>query len=722
MNPAASPATKPLCHAVVMRATDRHGQGKGRATKLLTCGADGFEVQGEPHVSWWHWERVPLGGIDDIADMLQRLAGDSSAIVVGDDIRQGATAVVNKVVVEPEAPGDKVPDLRRRDRRWVALDCDGWTPPGWPLPATPTEADIDAAVRALVDTLGPAFQGAECVYRLSASAGLVAGVADGVRVPGWQRLRCHVWLWLDRPVAPASVKAWCSALFPLRKNAKGRMEPVDPLAPHWDHGMLDGARIHYVADPVVKGAEIADIVPVSRIGRLSGRAVVAPATWRTMADMAADEARANAEGAAYLAATRPASRLAEMCWRSALKVIETKLTWTSKGSRAGSSASVFGVCRMAFSSAAAAEQKGRAGSVDEVEGILLARGVKRRTASAARTEGLKPGHVARTVETAQAEMGEGDDARAPTTRPATKPFPAVEAVAANDDADEVPWFFELEEVDDIREEIDEVGPFCVWPPGVVAVVQAMGATSPATKPDRLTTTQAWAMVLDALDTDPDAWPADAVAACGGMEGARSASWAGAGVVGVRCREQLREWQRSTPKTLTETGLVARRKAWPPVAVNAPVAFILPVFGAAGGSLVGLYACDLQGAFLGRLGAALPVGLRWLESWTSDTPTRPERAVVVVANALDAVAYADALDALDIDVVAVGDTDPATWASVTEGREAVVVARAGAWAGAPTLPAGRVKTASPTWRHRDEAGRRAAVELWVLKLLEVNRYE
>lgn len=675
-----APARLNPCHAVILRAPG------SIVTKRLKVVDGGIEVVGGQSRRFWDWSIEPLGGLDDIERMLWRLAGDPSAMVVGDAVRRGAGPRIRR------STDDEDGGLERRDRRWFAMDCDGWTPPGWPLGRDPDEGDIIAAVTALRDTL-PGLKGASCVYRLSSTAGLVKTDEGGIRRRGWGSLRCHLWFWFDRAVAPASVRSWLAAAFPLGVKGTGS-------APAWDHGMLDAVRPHYVADPVCEG--LPDPVTLPRIGRLTGHPAVAPAEWVTLTELEA--ARAAADEAARAARAAAQARLAQITRAYApgqpSDDEETILKRRMRGGLAGrmkanvesagnasspSSATAYTGALKALTVATALETLGEVGAVSHCEAMLRA---------ALLTVG-KSQAVERTIEKAR----KGVDPRA-----------VADSIEGARRAYELRW-----------------------------------RDPAAHRPRRLTGTPA----LDPLPDDVPGlhreilgrlsrdWPAELVRELG-FGVLEEAAYLGARVIladeGDPCRVYLRRIAASDKgrRLLRRAGLIdAKGRPWGPLAKGAKLTPILPVYGPEGASPRGW--ATLSGDTCGE---RWPVGLRWPNDCQSIGPGRSARPLVLVSSVLDAAALgplawglpnADIADALD--VVAIGETWRPEWGEVLEGRRCVVlaplpgdtwagtvVAAAGA-AGVPVTMAGWPRGATAkTWAELDARG---VVKRWRQKAREVS---
>jgi hypothetical protein len=749
----ASPTPAPAVGGVV---TVLWPDGGEVATKTLRAVPGGVEVvkmaQG---VRSWRWRVVPVDCLEDIAGLLLDLASDPRACINGDGVRAGADEVIRRAL--PEKSGDII----KGDRRWLAFDNDGWGPPGWPLSATPTDADIIAAVAALRDTL-PGLEGAECVYRLSASAGLVK-VGDGVRVPGWADLRCHVWFWLDRPVAPASVRSWMEATATTCK--------ADQSMPGWDWSTLHANQIHYTGDPICNG--IADPAgKVSRVGRVPGRPAVAPSAWVTLAELDAQEAATRAACAAALSTVqlsgdgeaRRVQRLLERRFENRLngpgekKAVKDKAGKAAAGevlpsltmlsSKSGKSPEAYGVAFRLFVIAYALDAAGASGFVDRARGELAGK-VDASRINAADKAASGSGEVQSTLAWARGEVVKSPSIRrqppAPTrwssTTPANDPpipeiddddingideciiggIPEALPVASDGIPGALPAF---PMPDDVRR---LEGAFCVRPEAAVWWLPDL----PDTLPDL------HAAFLRTLDRDPASWPVDAVDMLGGIEAATDAADMGAGIITERTRLLLRRiadprlFGRDRRGLLRSSGFASNGSPWGPLSPGATPALLVPVYGPQGAIPSGWWCTSGE-----SVGEAWPVGLRWPvdAEWQADQSTRP---AVIVGDTFDALAlgplaFGEAGEdgVLSLDVLAA--RDGVDWSACLQGRGALLIAtatlhpavkpavQAAKSAGVPVAMAGKVPGCA-TWREAAvRYGRREVVETWRAKISEVLR--
>jgi len=395
--PLAPRGLNPSCSLTVLRSTEL------MATKVLRGDGAGVIVASEPKIKRWRWRIEPLEGLGDILRVLRGLAGDPHACVIGEGVPAGAGPVICRSKADTIA----------RDRRWCAFDCDGWTPPGWPLARTPTNADIGAAMVALRNTL-PGLAGAACVYRLSSTAGLVKR-ADGTRGPGWVDLRCHLWFWFDRAVSPKSVKAWLGEVDPPRVwlgEVKARGV--------WDAGMLDAVRVHYVADPVCEGV-LDPAGGLTRLGVIAGREAIALDGWCTGVELEAREEGARVKARARLdllsrdRLPRGAGDYDDMVRIIAARARDAASRATSGSSgkssaRKGSGVGAFLEARKALTSAKALEEIGERGAVEWVSGLLACEGVAARTITNA-LDAVQSGEILKTLEGARASIKPRDNER-----------------------------------------------------------------------------------------------------------------------------------------------------------------------------------------------------------------------------------------------------------------------------------------------------------------------
>jgi hypothetical protein len=151
-----------------------------------------------PNVKTVHLHRVTIGGIHDLAKVLEHIAAHPYCAVVRGQPKGGVTT--EKYTRRLSAGANAT--LTEHPRRWLALDFDGIPCPEHIDPTT----DVDEIVDHLVALLPEQFAGVTCVWNLTGSAGM-KGVADanGTLRPA---IYARLWFWLDRPLGKAELDAW----------------------------------------------------------------------------------------------------------------------------------------------------------------------------------------------------------------------------------------------------------------------------------------------------------------------------------------------------------------------------------------------------------------------------------------------------------------------------------------------------------------------------------
>lgn len=145
----------------------------------------------------------------------------------------------------PAAPGDSDGTWRRlkenfRDapRHWVCIDVDRYTP-GFADPVLEPELAVHDFI---VEVLPPAFHEASFHWQLSSSAGMKAS----------DKLKAHIWFWLEEPLTSAQLKAW-------GKQFDGQV----------DTALFNIVQVHFTAGPVFEAGRT-DPVPI-RMGWQQGK-------------------------------------------------------------------------------------------------------------------------------------------------------------------------------------------------------------------------------------------------------------------------------------------------------------------------------------------------------------------------------------------------------------------------------------------------------------------
>lgn len=182
--------------------------------------AGGWVTRGYPaNPALFSYEQHQVQSLDDLARVLKDAAADPSHVVIRakPNALAAASVAATGFTRRNKDCFDAVP------RRWVCIDVDDVTAPGFDIRAAP-----GTTVAWLIKThFPPEFQRARIIWQLSSSAGL--------KDP--ERVKVHLWCWLSRPLGFEEMKAW-------------RMLSGFPA----DDAMFRDVQIHYIADPSFEGA------------------------------------------------------------------------------------------------------------------------------------------------------------------------------------------------------------------------------------------------------------------------------------------------------------------------------------------------------------------------------------------------------------------------------------------------------------------------------------
>lgn len=268
--------------------------------KRIGRDADGaLKVTAYDETATYAWRQEVVSSLEDVQGLLEQLAGDPRSCVIRGEprahLQAGSVCNRRQHADAKGVVGDW--DHHHEGRQWVAFDLDKVGQDVF-ADGIPTEAEVRAMVAQVRAEVMPGpFAKAECVFKLSSSAGLF----------GWRRISLHLWYWLDRRVHDLS----------LREYLKGTQ--LDP-------SFAKAVQPHYTADPIFQDG-VVDTLAGRRMGRLRGAACVAPpemlggADWRARDDARKEEQRkALAKAAKAAVADIPPSRQATRAY--ALKVLE----------------------------------------------------------------------------------------------------------------------------------------------------------------------------------------------------------------------------------------------------------------------------------------------------------------------------------------------------------------------------------------------------------------
>lgn len=137
--------------------------------------------------------------------------------------------------------GEAFPDV---DRRWLAVDVDGYTPQEYD-PVTDPEGAISEFIADRLTELA----GVTLVYQLSSRAGFVPGV-----------LKVHLWFYLETSATSAELRRWAKSI---NSRNPGSI----------DEALYSSVQIHYTANPIFPAGVIDPIQ--KRVGLCRGAVDVA---------------------------------------------------------------------------------------------------------------------------------------------------------------------------------------------------------------------------------------------------------------------------------------------------------------------------------------------------------------------------------------------------------------------------------------------------------------
>lgn len=293
----AAPLPSPLAGAVtILTAHSAERRMPKRATKVhRRNGSGGWETQGYDKLKMFAGRVERADTLLDFMAVLTNASRNPGSIVVAEAIRGEADVAHMRRLTKPEDAKKKDPAAEvaaatlcphPEGVRWICWEVDHIAAlPDWfdPNDLRARDRDTELAEWWIKTHLPECFHNRSAILQWSASA-LVGN-----------KVSMHLWQWLDRPVARASVKAYASA------HWKGRMDVTV-----WDAG-----RVHYIAAPIfeaVDGSKIEDALGPWRwqwIKGAAGDACEAPPEWvdqptweQQLDDAKAESARLRAEFAA----------------------------------------------------------------------------------------------------------------------------------------------------------------------------------------------------------------------------------------------------------------------------------------------------------------------------------------------------------------------------------------------------------------------------------------
>lgn len=252
----------------------------GACTKTHTREPDGWQT--DAYRAGYLFDAAatdPLGGIADLSGALSALENKPDCLVIRGGLVSGQSRE-DGVLRRKHARGNERAYFEPIDRRWICVDIDD-APAIWPGGAPPSSAsELESWVGWTARTYLPGWlQGVDTHWQWSSSAG----------VHGWETFNIHLWFWLDRPAANASLRDW--------------FRDVDYI----DHKLFNAVQPHFTAAPIFEGAD--DPIGQMRSGLLRiGSAEASPPA--EILDQAGWEAKQAAEQKQREAAREDAKRRA----------------------------------------------------------------------------------------------------------------------------------------------------------------------------------------------------------------------------------------------------------------------------------------------------------------------------------------------------------------------------------------------------------------------------
>ncbi|SOD97047.1 hypothetical protein SAMN05421508_106223 [Caenispirillum bisanense] len=224
---------------------------KENLTKTLTWDGTKWEKQAFDNAYTYSVYEMPAHNIHELSALLSELESIPNACIIRAALRPGypTEGVVRRI---HDGGDGRVPFAERAaGNPWIMIDVDGLPAPD----GLHTNAD---RLDYIVSTLPTWFHGVTYHYQWSASAGL----------SGWDRLSCHLFFWLDRPITDTAL------------IERMRWETMPDGSTGWDvdESVCRTVQPNYTAAPIFQGAP--DPLQGCRSGLVQGDTdVVSLPTW-----------------------------------------------------------------------------------------------------------------------------------------------------------------------------------------------------------------------------------------------------------------------------------------------------------------------------------------------------------------------------------------------------------------------------------------------------------
>jgi hypothetical protein len=163
--------------------------------------------------------------LDGLANAIKRIESRRNFFVIRGELISGeqkASAVNRRA---GNLDDGKLPCWRAQDRQWAMFDIDTID---WTGPRIVSQSQYEVELKDIITSLLPnCFHGVSFFYQLSSSAGLSKS-DDGSFTVGHEKLKVHLWYWLERAVCDASIRQWiCGNELPIDHA------PFNPVQPHF---------------------------------------------------------------------------------------------------------------------------------------------------------------------------------------------------------------------------------------------------------------------------------------------------------------------------------------------------------------------------------------------------------------------------------------------------------------------------------------------------------
>jgi hypothetical protein len=163
------------------------------SAKQVVTGTEGRPEVSQSARSWLHSvETINVGSLNDLHSIIDKLQWVPNKHVIRGKLIAGTQTQGIRRLLRPD--GDVPASFEPAARRWVMLDIDDVTLPE-------TLSDVDAKAETIiahsVSLLPEPFRTTACVFQWSGSMGFKK-----------DKIRVHLWFWLDRPLSDDDLKAW----------------------------------------------------------------------------------------------------------------------------------------------------------------------------------------------------------------------------------------------------------------------------------------------------------------------------------------------------------------------------------------------------------------------------------------------------------------------------------------------------------------------------------